>query len=58
MIHIPMSAPVSQRTHLLGALRGFALFGVVWSNYAAMALRPRADVPCAFLKQHPPLELG
>jgi uncharacterized protein len=33
-----MSAPVSQRTDLLDALRGFALFGVVWSNYAVLSL--------------------
>jgi uncharacterized protein len=29
--------PVAQRTALLDALRGFALFGVVWSNYAFFA---------------------
>jgi uncharacterized membrane protein YeiB len=33
-----MSAPVSQRTDLLDALSGFALFGVVWSNYAVLSL--------------------
>ncbi|MBL7985278.1 MAG: DUF418 domain-containing protein [Flavobacteriales bacterium] len=32
-----MSAPTVQRTELLDALRGFALFGVVWSNYAVFA---------------------
>ena len=32
-----MSTPVTQRTELLDALRGFALFGVVWSNYAVLA---------------------
>lgn len=32
-----MSVPASDRTHLLDALRGFALFGVVFSNYAALA---------------------
>ncbi|MBK8340623.1 MAG: hypothetical protein IPK99_11805 [Flavobacteriales bacterium] len=32
-----MSAPAAERTHLLDALRGFALFGVVFSNYAALA---------------------
>ena len=32
-----MSAPAADRTHLLDALRGFALFGVVFSNYAALA---------------------
>lgn len=32
-----MSAPTTQRTALLDALRGFALFGVVWSNYAVFA---------------------
>lgn len=32
-----MSAPTVQRTDLLDALRGFALFGVVWSNYAVFA---------------------
>jgi uncharacterized protein len=29
--------PASQRTALLDALRGFALFGVVWSNYVFFA---------------------
>lgn len=33
-----MSAPAAERTHLLDALRGFALFGVVWSNYAGLSL--------------------
>ena len=33
-----MSAPAADRTHLLDALRGFALFGVVWSNYAGLSL--------------------
>lgn len=33
-----MSAPATQRTELLDALRGFALFGVVWSNYAVLSL--------------------
>lgn len=32
-----MSAPITQRTELLDALRGFALFGVVWSNYAVLS---------------------
>lgn len=32
-----MSAPSTQRTELLDALRGFALFGVVWSNYAVFS---------------------
>ncbi|MBK9175241.1 MAG: DUF418 domain-containing protein [Flavobacteriales bacterium] len=32
-----MSAPATERTHLLDALRGFALFGVVWSNYAFLS---------------------
>lgn len=32
-----MSAPTSQRTELLDALRGFALFGVVFSNYAMLS---------------------
>lgn len=29
--------PAAQRTTLLDALRGFALFGVVWSNYAFLS---------------------
>lgn len=33
-----MSAPTAQRTHFLDALRGFALFGVVWSNYAVLSV--------------------
>ncbi len=33
-----MSTPTTQRTHLLDALRGFALFGVVWSNYAFLSI--------------------
>ena len=33
-----VSAPATQRTELLDALRGFALFGVVWSNYAVLSL--------------------
>ncbi|MFZ1692275.1 MAG: DUF418 domain-containing protein [Flavobacteriales bacterium] len=33
-----MSAPTTQRTELLDALRGFALFGVIWSNYAVLSL--------------------
>jgi uncharacterized protein len=32
-----MSAPAAERTHLLDTLRGFALFGVVFSNYAGLA---------------------
>ncbi|MEZ4756725.1 MAG: DUF418 domain-containing protein [Flavobacteriales bacterium] len=32
-----MSAPTTQRTELLDALRGFALFGVVWSNFAVFS---------------------
>lgn len=31
-----MSAPTAERTHLLDALRGFALFGVVFSNYTGL----------------------
>ena len=34
-----MSSPTTQRTTLLDALRSFALFGVVWSNYAVFALQ-------------------
>lgn len=33
-----MSAPATHRTQLLDALRGFALFGVVWSNYAVLSV--------------------
>ncbi|QQR88236.1 MAG: DUF418 domain-containing protein [Flavobacteriales bacterium] len=33
-----MAAPNTQRTDLLDALRGFALFGVVWSNYAILSV--------------------
>lgn len=32
-----MSAPAADRSQLLDALRGFALFGVVWSNYAVFS---------------------
>jgi len=32
-----MSAPATQRADLLDALRGFALFGVVFSNYGGLA---------------------
>lgn len=32
-----MSAPAAERTHLLDALRGFALFGVVFSNFAMLS---------------------
>lgn len=32
-----MSAPAAQRMELLDALRGFALFGVVWSNYGGLS---------------------
>ncbi|MBK8498441.1 MAG: DUF418 domain-containing protein [Flavobacteriales bacterium] len=55
-----MSAPAAQRTHLLDALRGFALFGVVWSNYAVlsiwlfMAPEAKAALPGALLDE--PLE--
>jgi uncharacterized membrane protein YeiB len=34
---VRLSAPTTQRTELLDALRGFALFGVVWSNYAVLS---------------------
>ncbi|MBK8225941.1 MAG: DUF418 domain-containing protein [Flavobacteriales bacterium] len=50
-----MSAPATQRTDLLDALRGFALFGVVWSNYAVFAYwifmdpEARSALPGAFL---------
>ena len=50
-----MSAPATQRTDLLDALRGFALFGVVFSNYAGLAywvfLSPeqQAALPGSFL---------
>lgn len=50
-----MSAPATDRTHLLDALRGFALLGVVWSNYAVLSLwmfmapDARAAMPGAFL---------
>lgn len=50
-----MSAPATERTHLLDALRGFALFGVVWSNYAVLSLamfmspEAKAALPGAFL---------
>lgn len=50
-----MSAPATQRTELLDALRGFALFGVVWSNYAVFAYwmfmdpEARSALPGAFL---------
>ena len=37
-----MSATAAERTHLLDALRGFALFGMVFSNYTILAF-------CAFL---------
>ena len=33
----PAILPAVQRTTLLDALRGFALFGVVWSNYAFLS---------------------
>jgi uncharacterized protein len=52
-----MSAPATQRTELLDALRGFALFGVVWSNYAVLSLwmfmdpDARAALPGAFLDE-------
>ena len=50
-----MSAPAAERTHLLDALRGFALFGVVFSNYAGLSywvfLPPeeKAQLPGAFM---------
>ncbi|HQW85724.1 MAG TPA: DUF418 domain-containing protein [Flavobacteriales bacterium] len=50
-----MSTPVTQRTELLDALRGFALFGVVWSNYAVLAYwifmdpEARSALPGSFL---------
>lgn len=52
-----MSAPTSQRTELLDALRGFALLGVVWSNYAVFSyfiftpVELRADLPGSFLDE-------
>ncbi|MBL7963549.1 MAG: DUF418 domain-containing protein [Flavobacteriales bacterium] len=55
-----MSAPIAERTQLLDALRGFALFGVVWSNYAGLSLwmflspEARAGLPGSFLDM--PLE--
>ena len=56
-----MSAPASQRTDLLDALRGFALFGVAWSNYAVFAYwiflseEAMASLPGAWLDE--PLEV-
>jgi uncharacterized protein len=50
-----MSAPAVERTQLLDSLRGFALFGVVWSNYAVLSLamfmspEAKAALPGAFL---------
>ena len=50
-----MSAPAIQRTELLDALRGFALFGVVYSNYAGLSywflMEPadKAALPGSFL---------
>ncbi|MEO8067496.1 MAG: DUF418 domain-containing protein [Flavobacteriales bacterium] len=50
-----MSAPATQRTDLLDALRGFALFGVVFSNYAGLAFwvflppEQKAALPGSFL---------
>lgn len=41
-----MSAPATQRNELLDALRGFALFGVAFSNYAMLSFwlfMPEAD---------------
>lgn len=32
-----MASPITERTELLDALRGFALFGVAFSNYALFA---------------------
>lgn len=55
-----MSAPATHRAELLDALRGFALFGVVWSNYAVlsvwlfMAPEAKAALLGAFLDE--PLE--
>ncbi len=52
-----MSTPTTQRTELLDALRGFALFGVVWSTYAVlsvwmfMAPEARALLPGASLDE-------
>ncbi|HMQ75164.1 MAG TPA: DUF418 domain-containing protein [Flavobacteriales bacterium] len=52
-----MSAPATQRTELLDALRGFALFGVVWSNYAVLSVwmfmdpHARSALPGAFLDE-------
>ena len=56
-----MSAPAAQRTELLDALRGFALFGVAWSNYAVFAYwiflseEAMASLPGAWLDE--PLEV-
>ena len=50
-----MSAPAAERAQLLDALRGFALFGVVWSNYAVLSVwmfmspEVKAALPGAFL---------
>lgn len=55
-----MSLPATQRTDLLDALRGFALFGVVWSNYAVLSVwlfmppEAKAALPGSFLDE--PLE--
>lgn len=52
--------PTTQRAHLLDALRGFALFGVVYSNFAGLAFwmmlppEQKAALPGAFLDE--PLE--
>jgi len=54
------SHPAQKRTELLDALRGFALFGVVWSNYAVLSVwmfmppDARAALPGALVD--PPLE--
>ncbi|HRH68318.1 MAG TPA: DUF418 domain-containing protein [Flavobacteriales bacterium] len=52
--------PTTQRAYLLDALRGFALFGVVYSNFAGLAFwmmlppEQKAALPGAFLDE--PLE--
>ena len=54
------SLPAQKRTDLLDALRGFALFGVVWSNYAVLSVwmfmspDAKAALPGSFLDD--PLE--
>jgi len=54
------ATPSAQRTDLLDALRGFALFGVVWSNYAVFSywlfMRPEAHVALSGSFLDAPLE--